>query len=224
MNRTTKHRILQFISSKKISKTTFLQETNIKRGFLDKDKLSGSVSDILLSKIIETYPEVSLEWLITGAGNMVKTTPSSGECELPKNDTDPIPLFTLDKISNVKHPGPGSWKSSEYVTIPHMPPCDAAVYIQADTMYPILRSGDIVMYKRLTNLEDVYLGEMYILDIERPDDDNYLTLKYIFKSDLGDDYFSLHSYNPIYPPQDILKSRIQRLGLIKACIRYNSLL
>ena len=71
MNPTTKERIIQFIGYKNISKSIFLNTTNIKRGFLDKDKLGASVSDTLLAKIIASYPEVSLEWLITGNGNMI---------------------------------------------------------------------------------------------------------------------------------------------------------
>ncbi|SHF45446.1 S24 family peptidase [Dysgonomonas macrotermitis] len=223
MDPTTKNRIIQFINYKNISKTIFLATTNIKRGFLDKDKLDASVSDQLLAKIIATYPELSLEWLITGKGNMINKQKSSSHSENSEADK-PIPLYTLDKISKAKHPGIGPWRSNETVSIPHMPPCDAALYVQADTMYPILKTGDIVLYKRITNLDSLYWGEMYVMDLERPEDENYLTLKYIFKSELGDDYISLHSYNPIYPPLDVLKSRINRIGIVKACIRYNSLL
>ena len=104
-----------------------------------------------------------------------------------------------------------------------MPNCDAALYIHSDTMYPILRTGDIVCYKRVTEINSIYWGEMYVMDISREEDENYLTLKYIHQSDLGDDYVSLRSHNPIYPPQDILKTDIRRMGLVKVCIRYNCL-
>lgn len=225
MNQTTKDRIIQFIGYKNISKSIFLSTTKIKRGFLDKDKLGASVSDTLLAKIIAAYPELSLEWLITGNGNMLNKAKGTGHSDKDNQNAEkPIPLYTLDKISKAKHPGIGPWRENEWVSIPHMPPCDAALYVQADTMYPILKTGDIVLYKRITDLDSLYWGEMYVIDIERPDDEDYLTLKYIFKSDLGDNYISLHSYNPIYPPQDILKDRILRVGLVKACIRYNSLL
>lgn len=226
MNPSTKHRILQFIEFKNISKTIFLNETNIKRGFLDKDKLSASVTDYILAKIIATYPEVSLEWLITGNGDMIIKPKPGKDADKKENSEQikPIPLYTLDKITNVKHPGPGNpYQDEETIVIPHMPPCDAALYIQADTMYPIIKSGDIVLYKRIIDLDALYWGEMYVMEIERPGDESFLTLKYILKSDLGDDYLSLHSYNSIYPPQDILKERILRIGIVKACVRYNTL-
>ena len=119
MDSTTKERIIQFIGYKNISKSIFLNTTDIKRGFLDKDKLGASVSDTLLAKIIASYPEVSLEWLITGNGNMINKTKSSNQ-----NDKDslsdankPIPLYTLDKITNVKHPGIGPWSERQSVII-----------------------------------------------------------------------------------------------------------
>ena len=68
----TKERILQFIDYKKIKPSIFLVETGIKRGFLDKDKLEGSVSDEHFAKIIATYPEINIEWLITGRGEMLR--------------------------------------------------------------------------------------------------------------------------------------------------------
>lgn len=226
MHLTTKDRILHFIDFKGITKTTFLNETNIKRGFLDKDKLSASVSDLLLEKIISTYPEIDLLWLITGRGNMLKQglvyesdSKSSSEYE-----SCPIPVYTLDAITNSSHPVYNRTKDSESVLlIPHMPNCDAALYIHTDTMYPILRTGDIVCYKRIADVNNIYWGEMYVMDISREEDENYLTLKYIHQSELGEDYVSLRSHNPIYPPQDILKKNIRRMGLVKVCIRYNCL-
>lgn len=230
MHLTTKDRVLQFIEYKGISKTIFLNETNIKRGFLDKDKLSASVSDLLLEKIIKTYPEIDLLWLITGKGGMLKKglvyePDSKKSLELQSySEFPPIPVYTLDTVTNASHPVYNGPKDAESVLlIPHMPNCDAALYIHTDTMYPILRTGDIVCYKRIADVNNIYWGEMYIMDILREEDENYLTLKYIHQSELGDEYISVRSHNPIYPPQDILKKNIIRLGLVKVCIRYNCL-
>lgn len=68
----TKERILQYIDFKGISKTIFFQETDIKRGLLDADKINATVSDVVLAKILATYPDLNLEWLITGKGEMLK--------------------------------------------------------------------------------------------------------------------------------------------------------
>lgn len=68
---TTKRRILQYIDLKGITIAKFLAETDIKRGFLDTDKLDSSVTDVFLAKIIATYSDINLLWLITGKGNIL---------------------------------------------------------------------------------------------------------------------------------------------------------
>ncbi len=76
---TTKERILQFIEYKHISRTLFFEKTGIKRGFLDSDKLNQAVSDDHFAKIIANFSDISMEWLITGKGNMLKDTSESIE-------------------------------------------------------------------------------------------------------------------------------------------------
>jgi hypothetical protein len=68
----SKGRILEFIDYKQISIVKFLTQTGIKRGFLDTDKLNASISDVFLAKIITAYPEINIERIITGVGEMLK--------------------------------------------------------------------------------------------------------------------------------------------------------
>lgn len=80
---TTKERILQYLEIKGIKKAFFFKETGIRRGFLDKDKLKQAVSDEHFTKIIAKYSDISIEWLITGGGEMLK----SKHDELPNKIT-----------------------------------------------------------------------------------------------------------------------------------------
>lgn len=68
----TKERILQLLEYKGCSKGNFFKKSGIKRGFLDSDKLGQAVSDSQLSKVLAVFPDVNLEWLITGDGQMLK--------------------------------------------------------------------------------------------------------------------------------------------------------
>lgn len=62
-------RIKQIIDYKKISTRQFCIEVGVANGFLDKVKDVGSEK---LLKILNTYPELSPEWLLTGKGKMLK--------------------------------------------------------------------------------------------------------------------------------------------------------
>jgi len=69
---TTKERIYQFIAAKVGTKTKFFKATGLRRGFLDGDKMGQAVSDKHLAAIIAAYPELNIEWVITGEGEMMK--------------------------------------------------------------------------------------------------------------------------------------------------------
>ena len=49
-------------------------------------------------------------------------------------------------------------------------------------MYPLLKSGDIVLYKQLHDIDDIFWGDIYLLSIDI-DGEEYVTVKYIQKSD-----------------------------------------
>ena len=64
-----KERILQFIEYKSLSKNKFYKETGLSNGILDKQ---GGISSDSLEKIYCVYPEINLDWLLTGKGEMLK--------------------------------------------------------------------------------------------------------------------------------------------------------
>lgn len=72
-----KARIKQFLDYKGISKNKFYVQTGLSVGFLDS---GNSLVVDKLKKIINTYPDLNLEWIVTGEGSMIKsqqTTASS---------------------------------------------------------------------------------------------------------------------------------------------------
>lgn len=71
---TTKERILQLASDNGLMKTSLLKKCGLRRGFLDTDKMDGAVTDKQLAAILAAFPQVNLEWLITGDGQMYKPT------------------------------------------------------------------------------------------------------------------------------------------------------
>ena len=62
-------RILQIIEYKKLNKRKFYIETGLSNGFLDKVKDIGSSK---IEQILNNYPDINPEWLLTGNGSMLK--------------------------------------------------------------------------------------------------------------------------------------------------------
>ncbi len=69
---TARKRIIDFIENQNIRPKDFLLKTGLAKGFVDRSHQKSGISDINLSKILESYPELNAEWLVTGKGNMLK--------------------------------------------------------------------------------------------------------------------------------------------------------
>lgn len=141
-----------------------------------------------------------------------------------REDIQRIPLLKLTASAGLVQLFDNPENVIDYIQIPNMPKCDGAVHITGDSMYPLLKSGDIVAYKQINDLVNgIFYGEMYILALSI-DNEDYTTVKYIQKSELGDDYFRLVSQNQHHAPKDIPKSCVRAVGFIKASIRINSMI
>ena len=66
---TTTERLLQFVEYKGISKYEFHKKNGLSNGFLDKSRAIGTDK---CARILENYPEINPEWLITGEGKMIR--------------------------------------------------------------------------------------------------------------------------------------------------------
>lgn len=179
-----------------------------------------------ISKIIASYPEINTEWLITGKGLMLKKDDMSiTNIYNPKVPEEPddrtIPLYDIDAAANLKTMFENKTQNIIGVlSIPNIPKSDGAMFIRGDSMYPILKSGDIVVFKIVNDLSFVIPGEMYVVNYTW-DDDEYVVVKYVNKSDIPDHY-KLVSYNQHFEPMDIPISSIRAMALVKVSVRYNT--
>lgn len=64
-----KDNLLNYLKIKSISKNDFYKRTGLSNGFLDKNK---NISSNNIEIIISSFSDLSLEWFITGKGNMLK--------------------------------------------------------------------------------------------------------------------------------------------------------
>ena len=139
-------------------------------------------------------------------------------------DLQSVPLYELDAaaglvalFADTTRPTPIS-----HLQIPNLPPCDGAIYVRGDSMYPLLKSGDIVLYKEINNTNGCLLwGEMYLLSFTL-DGEDYITIKYVQKSEV-EGFVRLVSHNPHHAPQEIPRDSIRAVALVKASVRFNTM-
>lgn len=234
---TLKERIMIFLTDQKICKNQFYKKTGISNGTLDKK--SGITADSI-TKIHIAYPNINLEWLIMGKGEMFKPQfelyPNLlqvkdldiGNNKPKENNVQDSPTITVPESETTLEFIPiYAYKNTQqlegYLSIPKTNNCDGAGYVETDSMYPLIKPGDIVCYKTNNDSDYIHWGEMYVIYL-KIEADEFLTIKYLQKSDLGEDYVQLTSHNPVYNSKDILRSDIEWKAIIKASIRYNSIL
>ncbi len=108
------------------------------------------------------------------------------------------------------------------IKIPNLPKCDGAITVTGDSMYPLLKSGDIVLYQE-TGVNNIYYGEMYLLSVKVDHWEEYITVKYVQKSEKGENYVKLVSQNQHHQPKDIEISQIRAIAMVKASVRFNTM-
>ena len=159
---------------------------------------------------------VNPEWLETGKGSMFfEQRPEAifmnrSDRKVP---TQSVPLYNIEGTAGLVplFVDRDSQTPIDYIHIPNLPRCDGAIYVVGDSMYPLLKSGDIVLYKQVSGIENI--------DI---DGEEYVTVKYIQKSE-REGCVKLVSQNPHHADKDVPIEKIRALAFVKASIRMNSI-
>ncbi len=224
----TKQRILHYIETKGISKSVFFEETGIKRGLLDKDKMESTVSDVSIAKILAKYEDINSDWLITGRGSMLKSEEVAlkDNKKAEKEDILPIkkkliPFYddvsTIgglnDRIATADANNPTEWIDAG----DWFPEATAAIRHYGDSMveYP---SGSILALKRVNDLRLIMNGRNYVIETTE-----YRVTKQL--QDEGDHFMAYSTNRETYPnghqihaPFPIPKDAILHIDLVLGCV------
>lgn len=188
-----------------------------------------------LEKFLTKYTDISSDWLLRGKGSMivnagldlVNETRAVYKMKTDRSVKDQlVPLYDIEATAGMVElfrNKNGKNKPIDYISIPNLPKCDGAIYVTGDSMYPLLKSGDIIMYKELQNsIDNIFFGEMYLVSIDL-DGEEFVTVKWIHKSEKGEDFIKIVSQNSHHQAKDVHLSNIKAMALIKASIRINSM-
>lgn len=93
-------RLKQFVDYKHISKYKFYKDTGFSNGYLDKNSSIGSDKCEIISSC---FPDLSIDWLITGKGNMLKSEVEQGAqpVEPPKPEPPPTQQESPDLLDSL---------------------------------------------------------------------------------------------------------------------------
>lgn len=166
------------------------------------------------------------EWLDSGKGKMFNSEPDLTAFNHRTDKSLPlqsVPLYSIEGTAGLVplFAEEKTFEPVNYIHIPNLPKCDGAIYVVGDSMYPLLKSGDIILYKQLSDVRDVFWGDMYLLSIDI-DGEEYITVKYVQKSE-HEGYVRLVSQNQHHADKEVEISRIRAIALIKASVRMHTI-
>lgn len=216
----------------RVEKNCTINDLSVKTG-ISKRMISAyeaNENDITLQKLqnIASALSVNILDLIEEESNSLLYEPVKPYSLRTDNDIDIqlVPLFNFEATASIvtlfkNHNQEGIIGN---ISIPNIPKCDGAIHITGDSMYPLLKSGDIIMYKQIQDLKDciIFWGEMYLISFD-VDGEEHITVKWCQKSDQGPDYIRLVSENKNHQPIDIPRSSVRALALVKASVRINAM-
>lgn len=175
--------------------------------------------------------KVDYNWLLLGKGTPVQkprfcdSELVRGRVEILHNpkavepvDDRSVMLYDITAAANLKTLFTNKQQYAlGKILIPNISACDGAVYVNGDSMYPILKSGDIIGYKEINSFFNVIYGEIYLVSF-MIDGDEYLAVKYANRSE-KEGCIKLVSYNTHHEPMDIPFSSINAMAIVKFSIR-----
>lgn len=206
-----KDRLLQYINFKCITKAFFEKSIYASNGYINNVKTLGSDK---LEDILNKYPDLNIEWLLTGNGNMIKES-NKDDMSITQVTTDYVYLLPVSA-----HGG----SLSEFVTTVKEKDCeriispikdaDFAITVFGDSMAPEYPNGSQILIKRINESAFIDWGRAYVLDTC-----NGIVVKKIFPSDdKSTKKVKCVSVNPEYPPFEVNLRDVYGMYRVMLCM------
>ena len=144
-------------------------KAGISNGLIGKGRKRGSISQENISKILYSFPELNADWLLTGRGEMLKSDKKSVTFYEPENAPTGrklIPFYDIEttagamQVANMdvsEHADElidaGDWFRD----------ADSAMRVHGDSMFPVYKSGSIVVMKEVQDKSLIMYGQDYVL-------------------------------------------------------------
>lgn len=207
-------RLIEFIENINISRAEFERRSGLANGYVK--KLKGNLGENKLNDILRAFPNLNRVWLLTGEGDMLNnTTTDSSQTHGNINTLQ----NTIKYYPNVN----GSMGGVQFlddpnemgcdITIPGYSDCKFAINAYGDSMYPLIKSGQIILMSEWSE-SFIDWGRIYLVVTKS----GYRVIKRLYPG-ASDTTITCKSENPeTNPPFEIEKSDINKVYLVKGWI------
>lgn len=206
---TTKERFIEYLRIKGVGQTSFEESSGLSRGSISQ-KSGFSASSI--EKIAIACPDLNLDWLITGKGEMLKTNTStviSEDCGIPLYRTEAAAGFGNENFSIDDKDIEARYKIKELESASFM------LHVRGDSMTPTYNNGDVIAVQLVVDIRNIQWGKPHLVSSKA----DGLLVKRIY-DDEGD--IIAVSDNPTYKPIHIRKDDVAGIAIVKGFVRFEN--
>lgn len=206
---TTKERFIEYLKMKGIGQTSFEESSGLSRGSISQ-KSGFSANSI--EKIAIACPDLNLDWLITGKGEMLKT--EAPTIPTPPNNNNAInyklvPLLNLDAVGGIHSPnivtGDREY-ADQLIPFTDAQEGDVALTVSGESMSPTCPPGSRVLIRQVPQWREYFgYGNIFVLLLT----DGRRILKEVQRyPEDSKNYILCKSHNDKYPEEELPKNMI----------------
>mgnify|MGYP004461082309 FL=1 len=208
-----------------IGQTAFEVNIGVARGYFSNVKTLGS--DRIL-RIHTKYPELNIEWLVTGNGEMIKNaereqkTIEISESAISETKRKGALIYDIDATCGL------SGRDIEFtdekvigsIDAPEINPDSKIIFATGDSMLPLIASGDRVVIRKIESWDYFNYGQVYLIITNE-----YRLIKRVRRHPKdADNLILLRSENPDYDDIDLPKREIIHLFIVENILSIKNIL
>ncbi|MBR0493202.1 MAG: LexA family transcriptional regulator [Muribaculaceae bacterium] len=177
------------------------------------------LSESFLNRLVVNLG-VSKEWLLDGTDLPFGKTPVRVDGEVMSSaNGGGTPVYDVDVTAGVAS-GRNELFASEnivgWVNLPNMSPNCRIVRVSGDSMAPVINDGDFVAVREVSNPNQIYWGQIYVVQL-----DDFRLVKYLRRHS-DPNMVVLRSENPNYDDMDVRRSDIHEMLLVQHVLHLNT--
>lgn len=222
-----KKRILEFINHIDVGQASFERKAGISNGYVN--NLKGSIGSSIINKISAAYPELNIDWLLTGEGSMLKTALSVRDGVIVvtpdvirEGDYTGTLVYDIDAVCGTDSRNIAFTQEMIIgsVNLPGIKSTSHIITASGDSMQPRICNGDRIAIREIHDMRVLIYGQIYMIITEE-----YRLLKTVkrHKTD-PNNMIVLASSNPDYDDIDLPKDQIIKLFIVENIISIKNVL
>jgi len=203
-----KQRLMEFARQRyDMGQTRFEDHCGLSHGTIAAIKSNGPSASVI-TRISSACPELNLNWLFLGVGDMVV-----GEQREVGQTPHTLPLIPLEAFAGPGLPSYGDERVEDFYTVTEFKESDFLIRVKGDSMTPKYNGGDLVACKKVTETYFLQWGRVYVICTRSQG----IMIKRVQPAQ-DNQWITCVSDNPKYAPFDVPKEDIVSIALVNGAI------